>query len=71
MKNLPDSEDDKEQYLGRFRRSDIPVVLVLIDLGLSLRELIYEFKHQTLVLFKCCLLQPKVYYYDWIMLHLC
>ncbi|KAL8745579.1 MAG: hypothetical protein Q9190_002291 [Brigantiaea leucoxantha] len=28
-------------------------------LGLSLRELIYEYKHQTLVLFKCCLLQPK------------
>ena len=29
-------------------------------LGLSLRELIHEYKHQTLVLFKCCLLQPKV-----------
>lgn len=29
-------------------------------IGLSLRELIHEFKHQTLVLFKCCLLQPKV-----------
>lgn len=28
--------------------------------GLPLRELIYEYKHQTLVLFKCCLLQPKV-----------
>ncbi|KAG6999562.1 mitogen-activated protein kinase HOG1 [Physcia stellaris] len=28
-------------------------------LGLSLRELIHEFKYQTLVLFKCCLLQPK------------
>jgi len=28
--------------------------------GLSLRELIHEFKYQTLVLFKCCLLQPKV-----------
>ncbi|TKA82034.1 hypothetical protein B0A49_00172 [Cryomyces minteri] len=27
--------------------------------GLSLREMIHEFKHQTLVLFKCCLLQPK------------
>ena len=33
----------------------------LIGLGLSLRELIHEFKYQTLVLFKCCLLQPKVY----------
>ncbi|OAL69755.1 hypothetical protein A7D00_5794 [Trichophyton violaceum] len=27
--------------------------------GLSLREMIHEFKHQTLVLFKCLLLQPK------------
>jgi hypothetical protein len=30
-------------------------------LGMSLRELVREFKWQTLVLFKCCLLQPKVY----------
>jgi hypothetical protein len=29
-------------------------------LGMSLRELIREFRWQTLVLFKCCLLQPKV-----------
>jgi Transport protein Avl9 len=29
-------------------------------LGVSLRELIHEWKHQILVLFKCCLLQPKV-----------
>ncbi|KAM0319093.1 hypothetical protein ACHAO8_001236 [Botrytis cinerea] len=28
-------------------------------LGMSLRELVKEFKWQTLVLFKCCLLQPK------------
>lgn len=28
--------------------------------GLSLRELVYEFKYQILVLFKCLLLQPKV-----------
>ncbi|RFU35615.1 hypothetical protein B7463_g680, partial [Scytalidium lignicola] len=28
-------------------------------LGMSLRELVHEFKWQTLVLFKCCLLQPK------------
>ncbi|KAI9807662.1 MAG: hypothetical protein M1825_005603 [Sarcosagium campestre] len=32
-------------------------------LGLSLRELIHEFKHQTLVLFKCCLLQPKMLFF--------
>lgn len=30
-------------------------------LGMSLRELIHKFKWQTLVLFKCCLLQPKVH----------
>lgn len=29
-------------------------------LGMSLRVLVREFKWQTLVLFKCCLLQPKV-----------
>lgn len=29
-------------------------------LGMSLRQLVREFKWQTLVLFKCCLLQPKV-----------
>ena len=29
-------------------------------LGMNLRELVREFKWQTLVLFKCCLLQPKV-----------
>ncbi|EKD18707.1 transporter Avl9 [Drepanopeziza brunnea f. sp. 'multigermtubi' MB_m1] len=28
-------------------------------LGMSLRELVREFRWQTLVLFKCCLLQPK------------
>jgi hypothetical protein len=30
-------------------------------LGMNLRELVREFKSQTLVLFKCCLLQPKVH----------
>lgn len=33
--------------------------------GLSLREIIHEYKHQTLVLFKCCLLQPKVAFAHW------
>jgi hypothetical protein len=32
--------------------------------GLSLRDMIHEFKHQTLVLFKCLLLQPKVRSHD-------
>lgn len=31
--------------------------------GLSLRELVYEFRHQTLVLFKCALLQPKMLFF--------
>jgi hypothetical protein len=31
--------------------------------GISLREFIHEFKWQTLVLFKCALLQPKVHLY--------
>lgn len=29
-------------------------------LGMSLREMVHEFRWQTLVLLKCCLLQPKV-----------
>ncbi|KAI9655561.1 MAG: late secretory pathway protein avl9 [Bathelium mastoideum] len=32
-------------------------------LGVSLRELIHEYKHLTLVLFKCCLLQPKMLFF--------
>ncbi|KAL8849923.1 MAG: hypothetical protein Q9221_005102 [Calogaya cf. arnoldii] len=32
-------------------------------LGLSLRELVHEFKHQTLVLLKCILLQPKMLFF--------
>ncbi|KAL5348261.1 hypothetical protein ACLOAV_006743 [Pseudogymnoascus australis] len=32
-------------------------------LGMSLRQLIREFKWQTLVLFKCCLLQPKMLFF--------
>ncbi|CAL5871728.1 uncharacterized protein PFLUO_LOCUS5981 [Penicillium psychrofluorescens] len=32
-------------------------------LGLSLREMIHEFKHQTLVLFKGLLLQPKMLFF--------
>jgi hypothetical protein len=34
-------------------------------LGMNLRELVREFRWQTLVLFKCCLLQPKVYQTPW------
>ncbi|KAK4140857.1 late secretory pathway protein AVL9 [Dichotomopilus funicola] len=32
-------------------------------LGLSLRELVREFRWQTLVLLKCCLLQPKMLFF--------
>lgn len=32
-------------------------------LGMSLRELVKEFRWQTLVLFKCCLLQPKMLFF--------
>ncbi|KAI9890712.1 MAG: late secretory pathway protein avl9 [Vezdaea aestivalis] len=39
---------DQDEYLGN---------------SLSLRELVHEFKHQTLVLFKCCLLQPKMLFF--------
>ncbi len=56
-RGLENAEDD--QYLGT-----APYVVSgdekLIEIGLSLRELIFEYKHQALVLFKCCLLQPKV-----------
>ncbi|CCU74301.1 transport protein Avl9 [Blumeria hordei DH14] len=31
--------------------------------GLSLRELVRQFRWQTLVLFKCCLLQPKMLFF--------
>jgi hypothetical protein len=34
-------------------------------LGMSLRELVREFRWQTLVLLKCCLLQPKVLLDSW------
>ncbi|RKF80517.1 Late secretory pathway protein AVL9 [Golovinomyces cichoracearum] len=32
--------------------------------GMSLRELVRQFKWQTLVLFKCCLLQPKMLFFS-------
>jgi len=51
--------EDGEQYFGGlylfsafYQAHDRP--------GLSLRQIIREYKWQTLVLFKCCLLQQKV-----------
>ncbi|KAI5779299.1 transport protein Avl9-domain-containing protein [Geopyxis carbonaria] len=32
--------------------------------GLSLREIVYDFKYQALVLFKCMLLQPKMLFFS-------
>lgn len=52
------SEDTKDHSLGRLIRP--PLVDGADQTGLSLREMIHEFKYQTLVLFKCLLLQPKV-----------
>ncbi|ERT01588.1 hypothetical protein HMPREF1624_02839 [Sporothrix schenckii ATCC 58251] len=40
-------------------------------LGMSLRELVHEFRWQTLVLFKCCLLQPKMLFFGSRCEHLC
>ena len=58
--SLQDTEDDRDQYLGMLL-IERPGTHTLTNAGLSLRELIHEFKYQTLVLFKCCLLQPKVH----------
>ncbi|KAL1898763.1 hypothetical protein Sste5346_003169 [Sporothrix stenoceras] len=40
-------------------------------LGMSLRELVHEFRWQTLVLLKCCLLQPKMLFFSSRCEHLC
>ena len=47
-------EDEKERGVGLAEEDREEY------LGMSLRELVREFRWQTLVLFKCCLLQPKV-----------
>lgn len=51
-------EGEADHYFGMYVRR-LPKAY-LTGLGISLRELIHEFKWQTLVLFKCALLQPKV-----------
>jgi hypothetical protein len=65
---LQEGGDDRDQYLGKWRdrtrrygNGQSPNSIVTS--GLSLRELIHEFKHETLVLFKCCLLQPKMLFF--------
>ncbi|KAI9696233.1 MAG: late secretory pathway protein avl9 [Candelina mexicana] len=66
-KTLHDNEDDRDQYLGESPNSVSCFahegLLKGVLSGLSLRELIHEFKYQTLVLFKCCLLQPKMLFF--------
>ena len=59
-KSLQESEGDRDQYLGEPTLTYPRLISRLTIIGLSLREFIHEFKYQTLVLLKCCLLQPKV-----------
>lgn len=58
-RSLPDclSETENDQYLGWTALQSSGNANVL---GMSLRELVFTFRHQTLVMFKCCLLQAKV-----------
>ncbi|KAI9691971.1 MAG: late secretory pathway protein avl9 [Bogoriella megaspora] len=57
-----------QDILQRFQES-LPMTLAHAAeerdryLGISLRELIHEYKYLTLVLFKCCLLQPKMLFF--------
>lgn len=56
------------EILERFQES-LPILMKNLEgemdhyFGVSLRELIHEFKWQTLVLFKCALLQPKMLFF--------
>ncbi|KAL2061079.1 hypothetical protein VTL71DRAFT_9131, partial [Oculimacula yallundae] len=50
-------QDEKERGVGQAEEDREEY------LGMSLRELVREFKAQTLVLFKCCLLQPKMLFF--------
>ncbi|KGO74000.1 Late secretory pathway protein AVL9 [Penicillium italicum] len=57
------NDGPKDQNLGKnIIRFDMSENL-LINEGLSLREMIHEFKFQTLVLFKALLLQPKMLFF--------
>ncbi|KAH7128725.1 LAlv9 family protein [Dendryphion nanum] len=57
------------EILERFQES-LPIMLKNLEgemdhyFGVSLREVIHEFKWQTLVLFKCALLQPKMLFFS-------
>ena len=57
------NDGPKDQNLGKdIIRSDMCGDLLIYE-GLSLREMIHEFKFQTLVLFKALLLQPKMLFF--------
>lgn len=54
--------------LVEFQHSLLDIAKVKDDerdqyVGLSLRAMVYEYKQQTLVLFKCALLQPKMLFF--------
>jgi hypothetical protein len=57
------NDGPKDQNLGKdIIRSNMCCDLLIYE-GLSLREMIHEFKFQTLVLFKALLLQPKMLFF--------
>lgn len=57
------NDGPKDQNLGKdIIRSNMCDNLLIYE-GLSLREMIHEFKFQTLVLFKALLLQPKMLFF--------
>jgi len=55
------NDSSKDQNLGWYSAVHSGDGFYLLEIqGLSLREMIHEFKYQTLILFKALLLQPKV-----------
>ncbi|CAG8907984.1 unnamed protein product [Penicillium egyptiacum] len=57
------NDGPKDQNLGKDTISSYMPGNLLMYEGLSLREMIHEFKFQTLVLFKALLLQPKMLFF--------
>ncbi|KAK6507532.1 late secretory pathway protein avl9 [Arthrobotrys musiformis] len=62
---------DDIEIIKKFRESLVRSICEREDgfdretyLGLSLREFIYRFRHNALVLFKCALLQPKMLFFS-------
>jgi hypothetical protein len=61
-RSLQEPEDEKDQFFGRSPLIWMTYMCLTALVGMSLREMVHEFKHQILVLFKCLLLQPKVWF---------